>query len=429
MKLIKKLKPEKIIPILVVILFFLFITSVYLILGFLYPHHLKICGNPEFIVKSGIDFKCYYAISRMLMDGNPGIYDYFTSFPYLESVGLSRIPPGRITYPPCFYFMMTPVTYLTLERAAYIWAILKYPVIIVISVFLSLLILEKDKRLWLKILVVIITAISIYAFSPTLDDIISGQVNLHLLLLLVMVIFLLKKDYQIIAGVILGVVFCIKLISILIIIYFLINKKWKVVMGAVGAILFLNLPVLFLWGPGIYRDYIITLSDSIRFNFNYLNMSLLAKILYYLDSFKINFTNRLIYVKFIFYLFVFAIIITTFYILIKYKKNNDLFLDFSILITATILISPITWTYHHVWLFIPMGYLAYRITFGEESTGLKIWETVILLLTYVPLAIFDGMAGEYKYAEIGLMFIKPGVPLLLVFILWVFILKLKKDIY
>jgi len=425
-KILKLLKSKKNIPILVVIIIFLFITSIYIVLGFFYSFILKICEDPGTAARFGVDFKCYYAVSKMLTDGNPEIYDNSISFSYLDDVGLTMIPPGRVTYPPCFYFMMTPVTYLSLEKSANMWAILKYPLIIVISVLLSLLIFEKEKRIWLKVIATVVIALAIYAFSPTLDDIICGQVNLHLLLLLVSVIFFYRKDWQILTGILLGLIFCIKLISILIIVYFLINKKWKVVIASIGTFFVISLPVIFLCGTRIYRDYISTLPDSIRLNLNYLNMSMLAKILYYLDYFKINFPNRFVYIKFVYYLFVLTVLIITFYFLVKYKKKNDIFLDFSILITTTILISPIIWAYHHIWLFIPMGYIAYRIIYGEESVGLKMWETVILLITYFPLAIFDGMSGSYKYAWIGLMFIKPGVPLLLVFILWLFLLIFKK---
>ena len=82
-----------------------------------------------------------------------------------------------------------------------------------------------------------------------------GQINLHLLFLFCLSIYLLKNNRDTAAGIVLGFIFILKLLSAPILLYYLIRRQWKVVTGAAIAAMVPITLVSVLYGPKVFIDY------------------------------------------------------------------------------------------------------------------------------------------------------------------------------
>lgn len=383
-----------------------------------YLFYLWMFDEPQKIRFHAVDFKCYYAIAMMMKTGNPKIYSYDE---YYDFVRRSRIRPvpkmGIITYPPSFYFMMIPLTRYWIIDAARIWLYPKF-FALALSAYILAGFIFKNKKTIVKIGVSAAFFAAFITFSPTLDELIYGQVNIYLLTLLLFSMYLTRKKMDIASGLVLGIIFCIKFISAPLILYFALKKRWRQVGGAIASIILINLPVLMLYGTRIYFDYFQSLPANLDASVGVQNMSFFSK--FYLLAHHLNFDPPEIqtWASASFYAFVLFILGGSLYPLIFSIKKEDCFEYFAILTTAAVLIAPVMFTYHHVWLFIPIGYLAYRIIKSKESKINILPDEIIFFIVYFTLSAVDGMSGTMDAYLFREKFLRFSFPFFITLLLW-----------
>lgn len=415
-----------------VLLAIFWLSGILYILGFSYSNIFLHLSSPGTAAEYGVDFKNYYGIALMLKEGNSAIYRTEMNSPYLLKIS-QMVRPGNITSPPSFYFMMIPWTFLSVEKAAFAWMWLKIPVLIIIAILLSFYIFRDEKKSLIKYAGALVLFISLFVFSPVLDDITYGQVNIFLLLGFLAALIFCEKGKPIPAGIILGIIFGVKFASALFILYFLLKKEWKTALSALATLLAINLTVLLKFGPGIYLDYIAYLPQVTRNSaISKLNLSFISRIYGILAGSGGENPSALAWSKGLFLILSLAIIGTVFHYLLNNKGRENTGLDFSILIIATVLISPIVWSYHQVLLFIPFACMLRQILYGTWNGKTLTLNIATLATTYFSFFLFFGMAGVKIAYYLRLSFILSGIPLLL--LLWLsFVLildrtKLRNDI-
>lgn len=302
------------------------------------------------------DFRYFVTGSRMMREGEWEIYRENVCSRY-------GIKSTSVMYPPTFYLLMMPFSLISFKAAANIWLILKTISIIGTAVFLSFLVLGYEARPLLRSAVVVLIAIAMVVSSPTLEDLLFGQMNLPLLFLLCLAWFLIVRNRPIAGGIILGVIFCIKFVSAFIILYLLLRKKWREALSAIGFILVMELIVTILYGPGIFIEHFKRLVLASPFMQCAFNQAIGAQL-------NMRFANTGISVSLLSGIFILAMAgVTTARLLVK-KTGEDLSFSFALLVTFTLPISVLVWPSHHVWFFFPFAYLAGTLVRKKDWGGL-----------------------------------------------------------
>ena len=177
-----------------------------------------------------------------MREGNTDIYNFDQVRKFISKVDLNNVDPGIITYPPTLYVMMIPLTYIPWQLSADIWLIFNYLCLLWSGYILARLLVGKHKSFWW---VLPVTVTALYTFTPTQDNLVVGQVNVPLLMLLLMTLHLLSRERDYLTGIMLGVIFWVKLISAPIIGWYLMRDGGRLSQGLRDQFLrFLPLPPL-----------------------------------------------------------------------------------------------------------------------------------------------------------------------------------------
>jgi len=399
---------------LLILFIVLWIFSIIYIPFSIHSHMLKRWDKNKDKQGYDIDYRCFLVPGHMIRNGDLKIYDYEHFSKFYHITGIIMGEPGSISYPPTFYTFMIPFTYFPFQIGADLWLISKYFAILWSAMFLAYLVLGEEVSPVLKLLLVLFLSITIYAFSPTQDDLSLGQINLHILFLLCASLFLLKEKMPILSGVLLGLIFCIKFISGPIIIYMLFKKKWKVVIPAISVILLLIMLTIFIFGPGLFIDYFRSFHTKISFGQYITNPSILRML-------TLAFPFQLSVVHYLHSLISLIILGAAYYRLLKGKGEADSSYSFSLLITTALIISPTVWPSPRVWLFIPLIFIGKDLFLRKYDKVTDWLLALFMILFYFSLAVLDTTLSvpethfKYFYFNRGFAFILP-------FIFWIILL-------
>lgn len=418
-----------------ILLLIIWLFAIFFTFGYTYRNISLFWTDASFAFERQVDFRCYYGITLMLRHSNPRLYDENQNFFYQVLTGLRSGSAVKITYPPSFYYLFLPFTLLDLNFAARVWLWVQTALIPLCAYLMVLILAPVSMKFWQKLCCFAAASLSILSFCPTLDDIVSGQINLFLLVLLLISFILIQKKLDIPAGLLLGFIFCLKFISIFIISYYAIKRRWVVVFSALAIILAVNLRIISLFGFQIFTDYLSTLPHSLSFYWTWINQSIPAKILQLTEIWGINYHGLMDHIRVGFSIFSFIVLALVFVIIIKTKETvgsqkeseDNHFLDFALITVTTIVVSPLTWTFHYVWLVMPLGILVKKVFQGYQFSSNKIIQRLILtilLMVYLYMSTLAGMSSEH-FHDLSMKLIYYGLPLISSIILWILMLFIK----
>ena len=341
------------------------------------------------------DFVAYHRLSTELLKQN-GVYkDRFA------------------TSPPSFYFFFSPFVRMGEEASFRLWTTLKLVSILITGWLLALIILP-GKRLYTKIIVAILISIGIYTFTPTQDDLVFGQINLFILCLLTLSVYLAINQKFMLCGIVLGLIFSIKLMSILIILYFAWKKNWEVIIPALITVFLLNMPVVFVHGIGIYGKYIKHM-EHIKISWiSAQNFSIYSQAFLYLHKLKFA-TGKADQLATIVHYFFAGIVFLLSFVLIAKNNKEDYLKDFSLLILCTLFLNPYHWTLHHIWVLIPFAYIFREILQNQHTKNINAFAFFCL---FTLISLFDGCIIAGKWQHLSNIFFASKAPLLLLIIVW-----------
>jgi hypothetical protein len=175
-------------------------------------------------VDTQIDFNVYWAASRLFIQ-NQDIYDGSLTSGLIRALDLEYVDDSDYIYPPYLAAVLSPLTHLHPLRAGLLWY-LGGLVAIGFAVWLILRGRAESRGEVVELLqwgdylfVALASAPAIYSFYV-------GQINAFILLLLAAVYFLLEKDKQVLAGIILAVSILLKVAPVLLVFYMVARKKY-----------------------------------------------------------------------------------------------------------------------------------------------------------------------------------------------------------
>lgn len=336
-----------------------------------------------------LDFKCYMLPGLMLRDGNLNIYSYDQENHYFSRVDISCGLPGSISYPPPFYVMMIPLGRLPLFAAADVWLLLKYAALLWAALLMTYMLIGERAPPGRKLLLALFLVATLYAFSPTQDDIYTGQVNVHLLFLLCLSLYLIDRKLPVLGGMVLGLIFWIKLIAAFIIIYYAMKKQWKVVIPAAAVIVLVALAVSAAYSPRLFTDYFSVIRSNLEMGKYMGNMSIQLRLMLLL--------NDLGLIRILYLLISLPIIGAVFYRLAKANPAGNHGYAYSLLLAATLVTAPVVWTYHQVWFFIPLCLIG-KDLLSRQFKDRGEWLAGALFITiYLTMAVFHSVYGDISY--------------------------------
>ncbi len=256
--------------------------------------------------------------------------------------------------PPFFQLLILPFGYLSYTAALWLWSVLSIACV-VLSTFLLLNILQIKQRDFNLILGI---TLALLIYFPTFVNIVFGQVTLFLLPLVIIAWHCARRNNQNCLGFLLGIAVSIKLFFGLFALYFLMRRQWRALIIFCGTILVCGLLPVLIFGKAIYLHYHAVLNHIWWYTCSW-NASLYG---FFARIFGIGEKNTpLIAIPGLaekLYWFTSAMLtLSLLYFLkteTKIKPLLKIDLDFSIILAAMLLLSPLGWSYYFPLLVIPV---------------------------------------------------------------------------
>ncbi len=200
-----------------------------------------------------MDFFQDWASAKNFLAGRP-VYELHvvTTSLYLQCPAVaderSRIEINA--HPPPAVLVVLPFAGLSYQNAHLLWNLLSLTALAA-SVLILWRSLGLPLGLWTPIL-----AVAVLTSHPLQQQLIQGQWNLVLLLLLVLVWAGDRAGRTVGPGLCLGLAAALKLFPAFLVLYFLAARRWRAAFVAVGTFVLLNALAALLLGFPTYRDYI-----------------------------------------------------------------------------------------------------------------------------------------------------------------------------
>ncbi|CAN5250196.1 hypothetical protein BH18GEM1_BH18GEM1_13820 [soil metagenome] len=342
-------------------------------------------------------------------------------------------PTYTITkYPPAFAFLFAPLVPLPMWAAASLWFWGNLALSIGAAVVGALVIMDdsadgrapgrtaRRERRRRVILPYVLTA------PVIISNLETGQVNIVIVFLLVVVLFLQRQERDLLAGGILGGIIALKLTPALFVLYFAWKGAWRLLAGtAVGLLVCWGFLPLLAYGPGFYADVMEgwlrtvapflaegTIAEGLG-GFLHTNQSLSAAVIRYLtetpagggrEDFTVNVaTVGLDEARWIVRGLSAAIVAFLAWVCARGGRREagvdgrsfaarfplSYGLECALVMIAILFLSPISWINHYVYLLFPYGAaVAWLASRPESAAGWRfvraaVWVSFGLLLTSV----------------------------------------------
>ena len=348
-----------------------------------------------------IDFRYYHGVGKMILAGKRDIYRRDGALGF-------GVEKWSATYPPTAYYLLSPLSLEPMRTAAGLWHWLKLLSLFLTGWLMSVVLFSDVRQ---RLPGAILFFFAVLSFWPAIDDFKYGNVNLIVLALFVLSLYLLNRDREIPAGVVLGIIFCLKFLSAPIILYYLLRRRWRVVLPAAAVIILVSVLAAAMLGPGAFVDYFNTFGHRMVETRTILDNSSSASLL---ARMKIG--------GWVHYLWVFLVLAGEILFLLKIPRPGNA-LIFSALICTGLLISPLLLPYHQVLLLLPLGYLmAARTGQTGRRSWWYVWGAAIVFLILALLAGADISAHKSAVFVGGKMILRgfdgPLVPIRRLFLRW-----------
>lgn len=177
----------------------------------------------------GGDFGMYYAAAETLrFSPHADVYlrDVLAAT-VMTHGGCGSPPTTPYPYQPLLAIFLEPMTLLPCSDAATIWMVVNFILWFGLAGLLSLLVWRRYGAKQ----ALVVAALTL-AFRPVLAGIYLGQIHLIILVLMVVGVALIERQWELAGGAALGLGFMLKYLPGIIVLYFLLRGRWKVAAGA-----------------------------------------------------------------------------------------------------------------------------------------------------------------------------------------------------
>ena len=348
------------------------------------------------------DFTMEYLMGKALLSG---VDPYL---PLSELQSLHPFPDDRKmhqpTHPPVMALIGMP-----LALFPYTWAVCLWFIIEILLVFVSCHLLLRPWHERLPLISSITVSLALFAWDPFSNELINGQLNSILLLLLTCSWLQFKKGKNTKGGIFLGLAIAIKLLSWPLTIFLLIRRNWHGFLATGLTATVVNTIAIALIGPEPVWRYFTTTSsilisgwsaDVANFSVWSLGRRLFTGAAGYgfavdlvapiYDSILItNIASKVIPIIFFFYSLYLA------------KRINNLGLAFGFMVCLSILFSPISWSHYLVMTTLPIAIAS--MTFLQckgkytENIFIYIVSFITIVLLSIPMSTTRDLMHFYEY--------------------------------
>ena len=342
-----------------------------------------------------LDFFQEWASARNRTEGLP-IYtpQALTMRRYLEyQVEPDGFQIVRNAHPPTSVLLALPLARLDYSDAFLVWSLLSLTALAV-----SLWLVVRQLRIPFRVWSLLPTVALLLVCNPFRQQMIQGQLNLFLLLLIVGIWVADRTGRPLWAGTLLGAVTAIKLFPGLLFVYFLFRRQWAVLAAGIVSVVLLTLLTAAVFGPSVYDSYVReAMPEVAEYYDKWPNISLTG---FWLKLFDGR-TGRVTRVLPLWYnpllartLIVVSGAVVLFYLARAIRRAQtrlDCDQAFGLTLIAMLLLSPITWDHYAVLLLLPLALLWLRLPPRSERRVFFWVCTVALWLT--PMVYWAPLTG------------------------------------
>jgi Glycosyltransferase family 87 len=354
-------------PLMVILRSFFFIILTIVAVKHLYMS-LESLFSPHIYRK---DFIQEFLLSKAALSG----LDPYLPLPELANRFIGPVPgpwvnfPHPTPHPPPVALLCLPLGWLTYTQAAKVWFVFELACII-LSVFLLFRWLGVRKRSALALLGVSL----IWVWVPFTEELIFGQLNALLLILLLAAWQGLRTNKEIQGGIFLGFAVATKLVAWPIVAFLMIRRNWRAVFAALATVVAANVTASLLMGFDRVAHYYLKVGPSVSslYHAHEVNFSLwsLGWRLFEGTGSPIRFggfgvtapplINAPSIAPFVSGSIVMALLMVSLLLTCRARNFNT---SFGILVCLMILISPVAWSISLLPALIPLGIVGRSLSF------------------------------------------------------------------
>ena len=285
-------------------------------------------------------------------------------------------------HPPASVLLVYPFAWLEYQNAFLMWTIISFAAL---SVALWLIVRHLDIQVsaW-SVLPCVTMLLLCYPFR---SQVIHGQFNLILLLLVTLVWVAARSGYSRWAGVALGVATAIKLFPGLLFLYFVLRREWKVLAFGATTLAAVTGLTAVAFPAGTFHTYLVEVLPSLsKWQSHASNISLIgfwsklfdpvsAGPITILPLWRSHLLARLGGL-----LSCGLVLASTIPVILGARTRSDLDQAFGLLVMATILVSPIAWDHYLLLLIVPLAIMWVHL----ERSGSVRWIWMLMVITLFP---------------------------------------------
>jgi len=366
------------------------------------------------------DFRVYYAAAAALNTGED-IYNIDALSQVWREKGdvdLISYLHHVFPYPPLFAVLLRPLTAVPVIAAARIWLIfcvlLWFIGLALLFAFLELR--PKQLHFWLLAFVGL-------RFEPVLSSLTYGQVNILLYVLVIASLYSLKKDFPVWAGFFLAGAIMLKITPVVLLAYYCLRKCYRVsIWTGVFFLLLLGISCASV-GYSAHLKYALEVFPSLSNGFIHsYNQSIMAWFLRLFEA--AGWSEQFPLARLLARLTGLGFVFATFWYLWKKPRPMSGYspAEISLCILLISLVSPVSWSYHWVWVILPFAVIfRYMADAGFSLSGL-----VVLLATYAVVGIVDDYYVHPIFRS-GPLVLVSSIKLYGLLILYFFLLEIVRE--
>jgi hypothetical protein len=327
--------------------------------------------------------------ARNHLVGMPVYTPHATSIPRHLGVPFDRL--GGIEYnahPPTSVLLALPLASLDYRDAVLVWNAISLAAFLV-SLVIVAVVLPVPRTLFLPILALLVFC------HPLYGNLHLGQYTPILVLLVTAIWALERSGRSSTAGLLVGAAAAIKLFPAYLVVYYAARSRIRPLMAAALSFLALTLATVLVLGPDTYYDYVrIVLPEQAKFrSFGY-NLSIAGFWYKLFDPIgepglmtPLWSSPALACWGTLLSNLTITAIVATFVHRARTSAQRDL--AFALVVTAMLLVSPVTWDFSLPMLLVPIAVIA---RCASKSRGMPVALTLILVVVWIPQILWTNLA-------------------------------------
>lgn len=319
--------------------------------------------------------------------------------------------PGDIrvnAHPPVAVVLALPFGSWRYQRALQVWNLLSLACVMVATGWLT------GKRGFDLTLGQRLSVTGLVLNSAVLkSELIQGQLNGILYLLLVGAWQFARRERVVASGVMVGLAASLKLFPGLLVLFFLARRQWKGCLAVLATWLIANLAAASILGVDAFRDYVqVVMPDVSRFVDTWPNASLLGFLSRLFDGSFGQVTPLVRWPLLAKVLWVMLSLFLTGFAVRATSRGAETDSAFSLWLSLMLLVSPVAWDHYFLMAVLPLTALWQSRDRHSNQRGLFLTAAVALLIVFPPYKVWHWLVPGYTQHGMSALVAQPSALLM-----------------